>query len=75
MKSLEGCVAVITGAGSGFGREKFPDTREFTWRPVRSALRRQPASPALRETTPISWRNARQWRAFADWRPVSRLRI
>jgi hypothetical protein len=27
---------------------KFPDTREFAWRLVRSALRRQPGSPATR---------------------------
>jgi ABC transporter substrate binding protein len=33
---------------------------------VRSALRRQPASPALRDSTHINPRNARQWRAFAN---------
>src|ERR1700730_17685187 len=31
---------------------KFPVSREFAWRRVRSALRRQPGSPAIRETVP-----------------------
>jgi hypothetical protein len=54
---------------------KFPDTRDFAWRRVRSALRRQPASPALRETVPNSRRNARQQRAFLIHRPVSSIPI
>jgi hypothetical protein len=35
----------------------------------------QPASPRLRENAPDSSRKARQWRAFAIWRPVSGLPI
>src|SRR6266404_3732418 len=54
---------------------KFPDTREFAWRRVRSALRRQPGSPALREAVPDSRRNARQQRAFLIQRTVSSLPI
>jgi len=40
---------------------------------VRSALRRQPASPDVRETNPNRSRKARHWRAFAIWRKVSGL--
>ena len=54
---------------------KFPDTREFARRRVRSALRRQPGSPAPGDFALRNARNARQWRAFANWQPVSRLRI
>src|ERR1700722_8273713 len=54
---------------------KFPDSREFVWRRVRSALRRQPASPGLRENAPDSSRKARQQRAFAIRGPVSVLSI
>jgi hypothetical protein len=50
---------------------KFPVSREFAWRRVRSALRRQPGSPAIGETVPDTRRKARQWRAFAIWPPVS----
>ena len=49
---------------------KFPDTREFAWRLVRSALRRQPSIPGLREKAADSSRKARQQRAFAIWRSV-----
>ena len=31
---------------------KFPDTRELAWRPVRSALRRQPGSHSARDCGP-----------------------
>src|SRR6267142_3356304 len=51
---------------------KFPVSREFAWRRVRSALRRQPTSPAPGDFTLSNLRNARQWRAFANWRSVSR---
>ena len=54
---------------------KFPDSREFAWRRVRSALRRQPGSPGLRENAPDSSRKARQQPAFAIRRPVSLLPI
>src|SRR5258705_5089377 len=54
---------------------KFPDTRESGWRRVRSALRRQPASPAVREIAPNSHENGRQWRAFTILAAVSRLPI
>ena len=54
---------------------KFPDTRESGWRRVRSALRRQPGSAALREAVPKSRRNARQQRAFLIQRTVSSLPI
>jgi hypothetical protein len=46
---------------------KFPVSREFAWRRVRSALRRQPTSPAPGDFTLSNLRNARQWRAFANW--------
>src|SRR6266404_9086711 len=52
---------------------KFPDTREFAWRQVRSALRRQPGSPVLGVIVPDTCRRARQWRAFAIRCPVSGL--
>ena len=52
---------------------KFPVSREFSRRRVRSALRRQPTSPALREAVPNSRRNARQQRAFLIQRAVSSL--
>src|ERR1700724_3618517 len=42
---------------------KFPVSREFAWRRVRSALRRQPTSPAPGDFTLCNLRNARQWRA------------
>jgi hypothetical protein len=45
---------------------KFPVSREFAWRRVRSALRRQPGSPALRESAPDTCRKARQWWAFTN---------
>ena len=54
---------------------KFPVSREFMWRLVRSALRRQPASPADRETAPDSHRKARQWRVFLIRCLVSVLRF
>src|SRR5258706_8680889 len=50
---------------------KFPDTRESGWRRVRSALRRQPGSPALRQPVPNRRRNARPQRAFLIQRTVS----
>src|SRR6202011_25777 len=53
---------------------KFPDTRQFAWRLVRSALRRQPASPAPGDFTLCNATKARQWRAFANWLSVSGLR-
>ena len=45
---------------------KFPVSREFAWRRVRSALRRQPGSLALGENVSDTRRKARQWRAFAN---------
>jgi hypothetical protein len=54
---------------------KFPVSREFAWRRVQSALRRQPGIPALGEMAPDSRRKARQWRAFSIRRPVSVLPI
>jgi hypothetical protein len=54
---------------------KFPDSREFAWRRVRSALRRQPASPTPGGIGPDGRRKAHQWRAFAIWCPVSVLPI
>ena len=45
---------------------KFPVSREFAWRRVRSALPRQPASLATGDLTLSNLRNARQWRAFAN---------
>jgi hypothetical protein len=54
---------------------KFPVSREFAWRRVRSALRRQPASPGHGDFALSNAENARQWRAFAHWRSVSRLQI
>jgi hypothetical protein len=54
---------------------KFPVSREFARRLVRIPLRRQPTSPALKETVPNSRRNARQWRAFSIQRAVSSQRI
>jgi hypothetical protein len=50
---------------------KFPVTREFLRRPVRSALRRQPGSPATGDFTPSNVRNACHWPGFANWRSVS----
>jgi hypothetical protein len=41
---------------------KFPVSREFTRRQVRSALRRQPASPATGDFSLCGARNARRWR-------------
>jgi hypothetical protein len=52
---------------------KFPDSREIAWRRARSALRRQPASPTPGDFTLCNLRNARQWRAFANWLSVSGL--
>jgi hypothetical protein len=54
---------------------KFPVSREFAWRRVRSALRRQPGSPGAGETSRDSDRKAHQWRAFAIWWTVSTLPI
>ena len=54
---------------------KFPVSREFVWRRVRSALQPQPTNPAPRDFTLSNARNARQWPAFANWRSVSRLPI
>ena len=54
---------------------KFPDSREIARRRARSALRRQPGSPALGETIPDTRRKPRQWRAFANWPPVSEFRF
>jgi hypothetical protein len=77
-----GCSAAVSCIEIGSQRPKFakfpvkfPDSREFAWRRVRSALRRQPGSPALGETVPDTRRKARQWRAFANWPPVSGLRF
>jgi hypothetical protein len=52
---------------------KFPVSREFAWRLVRSALRRQPGSLATGDVALSKVRNARQWRAFADRLSVSGL--
>jgi hypothetical protein len=52
---------------------KFPDSREFAWRPVRSTLRRQPTSLAPGENVPDISRKACQWRAFPTQLAVSRL--
>jgi hypothetical protein len=46
---------------------KFPVSREFAWRLVRSALRRQPGSAPSRQGLLNNGRKARQWRAFAYW--------
>jgi hypothetical protein len=54
---------------------KFPVSREFGWRRVRSTLRRQPGSAALGEALPDMRTKARKWRAFAIRRPVSVLPI
>jgi hypothetical protein len=54
---------------------KFPVSREFGWRRVRSALRRQPGSRRLGENAPDSSRKACQQRAFAIRRSVSVLPI
>ena len=40
-----------------------------------TALRRQPGSVALRESAPDTCRKPRQWRAFANWPPVSEFRF
>jgi hypothetical protein len=76
------CSAVVSSHETGYRSlkiakfpVKFPVSREIAWRPVRSALRRQPTSPAPGDSTLSNLRNARQWRAFANWQPVSRLRI
>ena len=45
---------------------KFPVSREFGWRQVRSALRSQPAIPVPGDFAPSNLGNARQWRAFAN---------
>jgi hypothetical protein len=50
---------------------KFPDTREFAWRLVRSALRRQPTSHSTKECGSVIAISARQLRLFANWLPVS----
>jgi hypothetical protein len=49
--------------------------REFPWRQVRSALRRQRGSLVFRELTSDDRRKARKWRAFTIQREVSRLRF
>jgi hypothetical protein len=54
---------------------KFPDSREFAWRRVRSALRRQPASHSTEDSFVINLRYAHQWRVFADPGLVSSLKI
>ena len=76
------CSAAVSCSGIGWRSPeianfpvKFPVSREFAWRRVRSALRRQPSSPALRETAPNNRRNARQWRAFLIQWTVSSLPI
>jgi hypothetical protein len=46
---------------------KFPVSREFAWRLVRSALRRQPGSAATGDCSLIYLKNARQWRTFSNW--------
>jgi CheY-like chemotaxis protein len=43
---------------------KFPVSREFAWRRVRSTLRRQPASPGLGDFGVSNARKDRQWRGF-----------
>jgi hypothetical protein len=53
---------------------KLPVSRELARRRVRSALRRQPTSPALGHFTLSNLRNTRQWRAFGNWLSVSGLR-
>jgi hypothetical protein len=54
---------------------KFPVSREFPWRQVRLALRRQPGSQSTGDCTRAYRRKARQLRAFADWCAVSKLQI
>ena len=54
---------------------KFPVSREFSWRRVRSALRRQPASHSTEDSFVINLRYAHQWRVFADPGLVSSLKI
>jgi hypothetical protein len=66
---------VLRSHGIAHFPAKFPVSREFTWRRVRSALRHQPGSLALCETTTKSRKSARQRRAFLVWRSVSGLRI
>src|SRR6202023_3379602 len=45
---------------------KFPVSREFAWRRVRSALRRQPGSSAARDCSLKNPINARKLCPFAD---------
>jgi hypothetical protein len=54
---------------------KFPVSREFAWRRVRSALRRQPGSRTGWELTSETGRKARRWRPFAIQQVVSMLPI
>jgi hypothetical protein len=54
---------------------KFPVSRVFSWRRVRSALRRQPTSPRVGEISVRDTRNARPRRAFAILGAVSRFPI
>ena len=46
---------------------KFPVSREFAWRRVRSTLRRQPTSHSTEECGPINPISARQLRPFVNW--------
>jgi hypothetical protein len=70
------CSNIVFGSpGIAIFPVKFPVSREFAWRRVRSALRRQPGSPSLGETVPDTRRKARQWRAFTNWPPVPGLRF
>jgi hypothetical protein len=49
---------------------KFPVSREFVWRLVRSALPRQPGSPKAGDFSFSNGINGRRWWAFANWRAV-----
>ena len=53
---------------------KFPVSREFPWRQVRSALRRQPGSPA-REIIPRQWQKSPPIAGFCNSHAVSTLPI
>jgi len=76
------CSAAVSCCKIGLGSPeiakfpvKFPVSRELAWRRVRSALRCQPTSPVFGDFAFNYARNARQWRAFANWWSVSRLQI
>jgi hypothetical protein len=50
---------------------KFPVSREFAWRRVRTALRRQPGSHSTQDSSARNPESARQMRPFANLSSVS----